>query len=58
MSNKDNLIKLVSAGDKAGVGKGHVYYTRKNKKTVEGKIELKKYNPLARKHTVYKEKKV
>ncbi len=52
-----HLIKLVSVGDKAGVGKGHTYYSTKNKKSVERKIEIKKYNPLARKHTVYKEKK-
>ena len=52
-----HLIRLVSTGDKQGLGKGHTYYSRKNKKSVERKIELKKYNPIARKHTVYKEKK-
>lgn len=52
-----HLIKLVSVGDDKGVGKGHTYYSTKNKKSVERKIELKKYNPIARKHTVYKEKK-
>ncbi|MHB1330381.1 MAG: 50S ribosomal protein L33 [Minisyncoccota bacterium] len=52
-----HLIKLVSQGDEKGVGKGHTYYSRKNKKSVERKLELKKYNPLAKKHTVYKEKK-
>jgi large subunit ribosomal protein L33 len=56
MSQK-HLIKLVSVGDKTGAGKGHTYYSRKNKKSVEKKIEFKKYNPLIRKHTVYKEKK-
>ena len=52
-----HLIKLVSVGDEKGVGKGHTYYSTKNKKSVERKIELKKYNPVARKHTVYKERK-
>jgi ribosomal protein L33 len=52
-----HLIKLVSVGDKDGLGKGHTYYSRKNKKSVERKIEVKKYNPEARKHTIYKEKK-
>jgi len=52
-----HLIKLVSVGDAKGVGKGHTYYSTKNKKSVERKIEVKKYNPLAKKHTVYKEKK-
>lgn len=53
--SQDRLIKLVSIGDEAGKGKGHVYYTFKNKKGVEKKLELKKYNPVARKHTLYKE---
>ena len=55
--SQDHLIKLVSVGDKSGAGKGHTYYSRKNKKSVEAKLELKKYNPIIRKHTVYKEKK-
>ena len=55
---QEHLIKFVSVGDEKGVGKGHTYYSRKNKKSVERKLEFKKYNPLARKHTVYKEKKV
>lgn len=56
--SQDKLIKLVSSGDEKGVGKGHVYYTRRNrKKHAEKKLELKKYNPVARKHTLYKEKK-
>jgi len=52
-----HLIKLVSTGDAKGAGKGHTYYSRKNKKSVEGKLEFKKYNPIIRKHTTYKEKK-
>ena len=52
-----HIIKLVSVGDEKGVGKGHTYYSRKNRKAVERKLEFKKYNPIARKHTVYKEKK-
>ncbi|MEX2010194.1 MAG: 50S ribosomal protein L33 [Parcubacteria group bacterium] len=55
--SQDQLIKLVSVGDEKGVGKGHTYYSRKNRKLVERKIETKKYNPIARKHTIYKEKK-
>ncbi len=52
-----HLIKFVSVGDEKGQGKGHTYYSRKNRKAVERKLEFKKYNPLVRKHTVYKEKK-
>jgi large subunit ribosomal protein L33 len=55
--SQDHLIKLVSVGDEKGAGKGHTYYSRKNRKSVEHKLEFKKYNPLIRKHTVYKERK-
>lgn len=36
---------------------GEVYYTRKNKKLVTKKIELKKYSKQLRKHVVFKEAK-
>lgn len=56
--SQDKLIKLVSQGDEKGVGKGHTIYTRKNKKKhADKKFEFKKFNPVAQKHTVYKEKK-
>lgn len=56
--SQDKLIKLVSEGDEKGTGKGHVVYTRKNKrKHAETKFSFKKFNPIAKKHTVYKEKK-
>ena len=31
------------------------YTTTKNKKTMPGRIEKKKYNPFLRRHTVHKE---
>jgi large subunit ribosomal protein L33 len=31
------------------------YYTRRNKKTVERKLELKRYCPWCKKHTIHKE---
>ncbi|MFM2340317.1 MAG: hypothetical protein RLZZ360_953 [Candidatus Parcubacteria bacterium] len=58
--SQDLLVKLVSAGDENGVGKGHVYYTRYNnkvKKDPSKKYETVKFNPVARKHTKYKQKK-
>jgi ribosomal protein L33 len=58
--SQDLLVKLVSLGDAKGVGKGHVYYTRFNnkvKKDPSKKYETKKFNPIAQKHTVYKQKK-
>ena len=36
---------------------GEVYYSRKNKKKVERKIELKKYSAKLRKHVTFKEAK-
>ncbi len=35
----------------------YVYHTRKNRKQVERKIELKKYDPITRKHEIFKEAK-
>jgi ribosomal protein L33 len=36
---------------------GDVYFSRKNRKTVEKKIELKKYSSSLRKHVAFKESK-
>lgn len=36
---------------------GETYWTRKNRKKVERKIELKKYSAKLRKHIVFKEAK-
>ena len=46
-------IKLVSSA-----GTGHYYTTTKNKRTTPGKLELKKYDPVVRKHVVYTEAKI
>jgi large subunit ribosomal protein L33 len=46
-------IKLVSSA-----GTGHYYTTTKNKRTMTDKLELKKFDPVARKHVVYKEAKI
>jgi large subunit ribosomal protein L33 len=37
---------------------GHFYTATKNKKTTPEKIEMKKYDPKARKHVMYKETKL
>ena len=39
-------------------GTGHFYTTTKNKKTTPEKLEIKKYDPVARKHVAYKETKL
>ena len=46
-------IKLVSSA-----GTGHYYTTTKNKRTMTDKLELKKFDPVARKHVTYKEAKI
>ena len=37
---------------------GHFYTTTKNKRTQPEKMEIKKYDPVARKHVPYKETKI
>jgi large subunit ribosomal protein L33 len=46
-------IKLVSSANT-----GHFYTTTKNKRLHPEKMEVKKYDPKARKHVVYKEAKI
>lgn len=46
-------IKLVSSA-----GTGHFYTTTKNKRTMPNKMEIKKFDPVARKHVMYKEAKI
>ena len=47
------LIKLVSSADT-----GFFYVTKKNPRTKTAKLELKKFDPVARKHVVFKEAKI
>ena len=46
-------IKLVS-----GAGTGHFYTTTKNKRNMPEKMEIKKFDPVIRKHVIYKEGKI
>ena len=39
-------------------GTGHFYTTDKNKRTTPDKLEMKKYDPVARKHVIYNEGKI
>jgi large subunit ribosomal protein L33 len=47
------IVKLVSTA-----GTGHFYSTTKNLKTKTAKLELRKYDPVARKHVLYREGKL
>ena len=53
MASKRDKIRLVSSA-----GTGHFYTTDKNKKTTPEKLEMKKFDPVARKHVMYKETKL
>ncbi|QHN02709.1 50S ribosomal protein L33 [Granulicella sp. WH15] len=46
------IIKLQSTA-----GTGHFYTTTKNPKLASGKLELRKYDPVVRKHVLYRETK-
>ena len=46
-------IKLVSSADT-----GFFYVTKKNARTTTGKLELKKYDPVVRKHVPFREAKI
>ena len=42
----------------SSAGTGHFYTTDKNKRTTPDKLEMKKYDHVARKHVMYKEGKI
>ena len=46
-------IKLVSSA-----GTGYYYTTDKNKKNTPDKLKYKKYDPVVRKHVIFKEAKI
>ncbi len=49
--SQDRLIKLRSTESE------HTIWSRKNKKAVQRKIELKKFDPVLRKNVLFKEAK-
>lgn len=49
-NDKRPIIKLKSTG-----GTGFTYVTRKNKANTRERIELSKYDPILRKHVIFKE---
>lgn len=46
-------IKLVSSA-----GTGHFYTTDKNRRNTPHKLEFRKFDPVVRRHVVYKEAKI
>lgn len=55
MAKKNGVVKirLVSTADT-----GHFYTTTKNQRTHPEKLELMKFDPVARKHVLYREAKI
>ncbi len=47
------LVKLVSTADT-----GFFYVAKKNARTQTDKLEFRKYDPVARKHVMFKESKI
>ena len=47
------LIKLVSTAET-----GFYYVTKKNPRTLTEKMEVRKYDPVVRKHVLFKEAKI
>ena len=46
-------VKMVSTADT-----GYFYVTKKNPRNLTEKLEMKKYDPVVRKHVVFKESKM
>ena len=53
MAKKGNriLVKLKSTES------GHMYYTEKNRRNDSQRLELRRYDPIVRKHVLYRETK-
>jgi large subunit ribosomal protein L33 len=47
------IAKMVSTADT-----GYYYVAKKNPRTMTEKLQLRKYDPVARKHVVFKESKM
>ena len=47
------MIKMISTAET-----GYFYVTKKNPRTKTEKLELRKYDPVARKHVLFKESKI
>ena len=50
------MREKIKLGSSAGTG--HFYTTTKNKKNTPDKLEFKKYDPVVRKHVIYREAKI
>ncbi|WP_411028446.1 50S ribosomal protein L33 [Salmonella sp. s58998] len=53
MAGKRDKVRMISSA-----GTGHFYTTDTNKKNTPGTMEFLKYDPVVRKHVLYKEGKI
>ena len=53
MAGKRDKVRMISSA-----GTGHFYTTDQNKKNTPGQMEFLKYDPVVRKHVLYKEGKI
>jgi len=53
MAKKGNRVVVKMRSTESG----HMYITQKNRRNDTGRLELKKYDPLIRKHVLYRETK-
>jgi large subunit ribosomal protein L33 len=53
MAKKGNRIVVKMRSTESG----HMYITSKNRRNTTARLELKKYDPILRKHVVYRETK-
>jgi large subunit ribosomal protein L33 len=53
MAKKGNRVVIKIRSTESG----HMYVTSKNRRNDPGRLEIKKYDPLIRKHVIYRETK-
>ena len=53
MAKKDDIRPIVTM--RSTEGTGATYTTRKNRRNTTGRLELKKYDPVLRKHVLVRE---
>lgn len=53
MAKKDNRVIITLRSTESA----HTYTTKKNKATTPGRLELRKYDPIVRKHVLFRESK-
>ncbi|MCR5084505.1 MAG: 50S ribosomal protein L33 [Succinivibrionaceae bacterium] len=54
--SKKGAVEKIRLNSSAGTG--HFYTTTKNRRNLPGKLEMMKYDPVVRKHVLYKEGKI